>query len=1228
MGAFVPNAPSWSSDSQPLKPISVPTPPISTASPISNEGSDENATDEEAGVIRCICECDDDDGFTIQCDRCSVWQHCACLGMSQSSVPDEYLCEECDPRPVDVEFAQNVQRRRIQGEARKAAHAATTLHTSAAKTAWDMAIGESPASARRKPSQGSASTSSRRSPTAQEMETPQRKPRKKPGKPKRSNQSSPSASHGSLRSSAGNKNASDDEFDEDTFEKLESWQIEYTPLKSNLVDASITQALLEFSEISQNTSIDTHAEPNGWHIAPLASMRENESGVRHARLGLAPTSNESVPITIQCDSLSDITARTHIRAISDQVINTFFANVLYLQPLASEPQTIWSASKTFCRPVMHGVFAETSIPAGAFITEFRAEVYDASSYRSYPPNQYDKIGTTKPHVHLLPAPLSVALDARRYGNTARFIRSSCHPNAVLRPILHSPPQSPPILKFGVFALSTIARHHEITLGWEWDDDHLVHLLPAVSRWDAAHYDRSDSDSTERVEFPYASTVLAAKFHALMSTLLSATTCGCFGPTVGGNSAQVALIKKQNCAVTQMLHLSQGMPFFRAQPSKVGGRSKPINLSPLVGAWRNWYGEQHLDYASSHVVNSNDMIVTDTGQQHEGFSENLNRDVITGQGDCEQDAPAKQSSDSNHALAASEESKVLEAKQAWDQETMQVDSDAESEASIATQTFSETAMPYAHDDHTTNDVLVNRALERLETEHKALSDHVQNTQSISHEESSTDSKPIPKSTPRNTRKRPPRSSTGIPDKLQSKRQRARAMLDPLTSESEEDWDPLSDRTNGSEGSTVDLQAKTTVLQLTPSRGSDQGAPAVRSDKARSRKAPAFVEPLLDGNVRTSNLVGNQSSTASIPEPARNRSSSNSQSSNGEKSSDGNQIPVPNAPSTNVTTPMRSELPKTAFSSESRQNSELEPKEASGAPELPSAQEDTSTEQEAVANSFSSSTRLASPAGSPLNLKSPTPTLSTSTELSPMQPSTSAVPKKKLSLAEYKQRLASKRKIKQETDAPATNESMGNSVTSPSIDSPDRLNENGMQRSSGEPSTPLGHTTNEKYDSEVNSTPSRASIVSPRSAAAEAIRSVVIPTSPPASRVPEEVAQGSASETPMGHNASSPTESETALFSPSQSIASYENDKANRWSLQGNSTANLPPIPKLNSAGPSSSNASSSNPDWSAAPRLPPPPPPGPPPPMPPVVRASQTEHASHATSPNATSKFIHSGWRVV
>ena len=94
-------------------------------------------------------------------------------------------------------------------------------------------------------------------------------------------------------------------------------------------------------------------------------------------------------------------------------------------------------------------------------------------------------GLPKPHVRLVPPPLSVALDARMAGNEARFIRSGCRPNAVLRPVLcpskHDSDDNEALgaVKFAVFALRDLKASEEVVLGWEWDDGAVVHQLPAL-----------------------------------------------------------------------------------------------------------------------------------------------------------------------------------------------------------------------------------------------------------------------------------------------------------------------------------------------------------------------------------------------------------------------------------------------------------------------------------------------------------------------------------------------------------------------------------------------------------------------------------------------------------------------------------------------------------------------------------------------------------------------------
>lgn len=59
----------------------------------------------DSGRIRCVCDQEDDDGFTIQCDSCMVWQHAGCVGIARNNVPEVYLCEQCRPEDADVEVS-------------------------------------------------------------------------------------------------------------------------------------------------------------------------------------------------------------------------------------------------------------------------------------------------------------------------------------------------------------------------------------------------------------------------------------------------------------------------------------------------------------------------------------------------------------------------------------------------------------------------------------------------------------------------------------------------------------------------------------------------------------------------------------------------------------------------------------------------------------------------------------------------------------------------------------------------------------------------------------------------------------------------------------------------------------------------------------------------------------------------------------------------------------------
>ncbi|CAF4394421.1 unnamed protein product, partial [Rotaria sp. Silwood2] len=52
-------------------------------------------------VIHCLCNCQIDNGFMIQCETCLCWSHCECVGVTANCIPAYFKCNVCTKAEVE-----------------------------------------------------------------------------------------------------------------------------------------------------------------------------------------------------------------------------------------------------------------------------------------------------------------------------------------------------------------------------------------------------------------------------------------------------------------------------------------------------------------------------------------------------------------------------------------------------------------------------------------------------------------------------------------------------------------------------------------------------------------------------------------------------------------------------------------------------------------------------------------------------------------------------------------------------------------------------------------------------------------------------------------------------------------------------------------------------------------------------------------------------------------------
>ena len=519
---------------------------------------------EDNTVIRCICGVVEDDGFTIQCEGCGAWEHGQCFGyLDESSAPDTYFCELCVPREVD---AVGARWRQTSGRASRDPKLAVSAIEEEITPEKEKAKPRTKAKRGRTGSLIDGDVEPRDtigdpSPSIMGPPAPSAKPKRRSAASK----ARPKSSTGDSTPAQASKGTLPLLDLEDGYFGLEPWALEFTPVPENIVRGKLARQIMgsiyrewadaedelmsEFKRpVSDPSGLPSPTETGVLHLSPEAIFFAPDFGI------LAPP---IPPVFLTSVNLNSIAAPVSVHPIND---TQSFLPLNYAEI---------SSYGVYSRPALYGVFAEDFIAVGAFIGEYRGEILDCETYRRDPINQYSVLGLPKPYVRSVGPPINLMIDARGYGCDLRFVRSGCHPNAVIRPVFWRQPEGELTkLKFGVFANKEIASKDEVVLAWEWDDQHVVHslkraIIPTIQA------DRSLGFPAFSVD-EAAITMIAYKFDTVLTHLFG-TFSACACQDLG------------SCAIAQMRHIVE----VRQSGLQSGRRAGRADLEPLIGAVRGW-----------------------------------------------------------------------------------------------------------------------------------------------------------------------------------------------------------------------------------------------------------------------------------------------------------------------------------------------------------------------------------------------------------------------------------------------------------------------------------------------------------------------------------------------------------------------------------------------------------------------------------------------------------------
>jgi hypothetical protein len=386
--------------------------------------------DEEPYTLTCICGISEDDGSTIQCERCDSWQHINCYypdlpPFAASEADFHHTCADCKPRQFDrPRAAKRMQIWLADRAAERAEHEAAMVER---KPVAKRPHAKAPKK-KLKPidvqTNGGRDSGKHGSPSDHALPAPKKtKTSHRPSQSMSALSKRGSPPHAAGRTAAANQSAARPPSPAsaapdlpDTF-KIHSYSPAFFALYSGPPYELRTQN--SFANINVPST--------------LASWITKEGHMK------ADTGR--VPSEALCKSLLETTPRPRMR-VEDGAST-------------AEPgvEVHWRFLRT-----------DDAVPKDMPMIELNGVVGFQSDYCSRPNSYWSELTSPLPFVFFHPL-LPLYIDSRKEGSDARFVRRSCRPNSKLQASSSAPPS--PSLHFWLVSDRDIAAGEQVTLPWDF-----------------------------------------------------------------------------------------------------------------------------------------------------------------------------------------------------------------------------------------------------------------------------------------------------------------------------------------------------------------------------------------------------------------------------------------------------------------------------------------------------------------------------------------------------------------------------------------------------------------------------------------------------------------------------------------------------------------------------------------------------------------------------------------